>query len=610
MATVSSSFIRDELNAYCQETLNSDLDSIDDTKKSWVLCRYFVHKILPTLGFGDELIDHFEEGYVDGANDLGNDVVIKLGNQVHLIQSKFVGQKKNIDSAIVESWHRTFERITKYKGNSQITEVIRDIDWESDNFYLWFITTGKLDGQADLAKESQIIIPPQLRDKGLTVDQIESDFIEQTRLKEEIINAKNQTSEVSKITADIYPIKIGSSRAPIITFDEDQVELTTAVMVVESEQLVQIYNQHKKSIFALNVRQFLGQTKKNKGIKESAKNDPEKFFFYNNGVSAITESLEIFDDHVRVTGLSIINGAQTVKSLFDAKALNPQPKVLLRISEVRLREKRVILDNIIRYNNTQNEIKNSDFRSNDLIQQSYKDQFPQLRRLTRTCEYRPKRIEKGKKAPDKLIIQLTDFAKYIFAFSCEPYTAESSGINSLFSTEGGKNSTYEMIFGGKDELVPHEIFLEKAGIYFLCTEILDQLAIDKKKFIEPEKKDACERGTIVIYIASKILDRLEKELPSFQKTGFLRILAKNSKWSMTGSDGLSKFVNLLYQRAVTTAHYRYKSEKSKTPPVSLRSWQRGKDGVKEALLDYLDIEFDTESLKEKAVPLMEYLNQD
>lgn len=605
MANTSSSFVKDELNSYSHEVLSIGLDNLNDIQRSRILARYFTERILPTLGHSSDLIDQFDEGYVDGSNDLGNDVIIKIGNQVHLIQTKYISSRKSIENHIVESWHRTFERLGTYTGNKQVSEILRDIDWANDNFYLWFVTTGKIEGQASLAKESNIVIPANLKDKGLTIEQIESDFVEQIRLKEEIVNSKSSTIEVSKITASIYPIKVGSERSPIITFEEPESDLTTAVLVVDASQLVELYKNHKKSIFALNVRQFLGQTKKNKGIKESAQKEPQKFFFYNNGVSAVTEELIVHDDHISVTGLSIINGAQTVKSLFDANSpKEQQPKVLLRISEVRLKEKRLILDNIIRYNNTQNEIKNSDFRSNDFIQSHYAEQFQLLKRKGNICEYRPKRIERGRKAPDKLVIQLTDFAKYVYAFIEEPYTAESSGVTSLFSLEGGKSSNYEKIFGSKDEVISRDDFLYRAGIYFLATELLAQLAISKKTFTEPEKRDACERGTIIVYIASNILNRLEKDSPSFSKVKLLQLLANKPNWAIGDTDVLSQFVSLLYKRCEVTAFYCYKNEKLKKPPASLRSWQRGTDGTRDSLLAYIDISFEPESLLDKLTPIL------
>ena len=67
-------------------------------------------------------------------------------------------------------------------------------------------------------------------------------------------------------------------------------------------------------------------------------------------------------------------------------------------------------------------------------------------------------------------------------------------------------------------------------------------------------------------------------------------------------------MDLLYKRSFTTTHYRYRYETStKKPPATQRSWQRGKEGIKENLLDYISIEFDTESLKEKLNPLMEVI---
>ena len=63
---------------------------------------------------------------------------------------------------------------------------------------------------------------------------------------------------------------------------------------------------------------------------------------------------------------SVINGAQTVRSLMKAHKLSPREagdaKVLLRVTTVTLKEKdAVFLDNITKYNNTQNTVRVSDF---------------------------------------------------------------------------------------------------------------------------------------------------------------------------------------------------------------------------------------------------------
>ena len=68
--------------------------------------------------------------------------------------------------------------------------------------------------------------------------------------------------------------------------------------------------------------------------------------------------------------LQIINGAQTVKALVDALDESPQRElyVLFRLTETEEGYGGEFTENVIRYNNTQNPVKVSDFFSNDPIQ--------------------------------------------------------------------------------------------------------------------------------------------------------------------------------------------------------------------------------------------------
>src|SRR4051794_8725301 len=64
----------------------------------------------------------------------------------------------------------------------------------------------------------------------------------------------------------------------------------------------------------------------------------------------------------------IINGAQTVGALSAAK-LNSEIEVLLRVTEgLSVKTDRGFNADIIKFNNTQNIVKSSDFRANDKIQ--------------------------------------------------------------------------------------------------------------------------------------------------------------------------------------------------------------------------------------------------
>jgi hypothetical protein len=153
---------------------------------------------------------------------------------------------------------------------------------------------------------------------------------------------------------------------------------------VSGAELANLFSKHRSSIFSLNIRNYIGDTATNKAIKKTAIGVPEEFFFFNNGISALAESIapDTKDPRIlRCKNLSIVNGAQTVRSLHKTQTDNPvaakKTQVLVRITETQSKKtthEREFLDSVTKFNNTQNAIKLSDFRSNDKIQARHQDE--------------------------------------------------------------------------------------------------------------------------------------------------------------------------------------------------------------------------------------------
>lgn len=145
----------------------------------------------------------------------------------------------------------------------------------------------------------------------------------------------------------------------------------TLVGVIKGNELSALYGEYGNKLFASNIRLPLITKKVNPEIRKTADETPEDFFYYNNGVSAVCKRYEINGTTVTAHGFQIINGAQTVDAL--RKALKKKPDsdvyVLFRLtaSESYGADKH-FTENVIRYNNTQNPVKTSDFFSNDPIQ--------------------------------------------------------------------------------------------------------------------------------------------------------------------------------------------------------------------------------------------------
>ncbi|WP_225626407.1 AIPR family protein [Streptomyces werraensis] len=166
------------------------------------------------------------------------------------------------------------------------------------------------------------------------------------------------------------------------------IELTspfkTIIAVVKGNELADLYLRKNvgSRLFNLNIRLPLTSLKVNPKMVETAISSTEgkNFFYYNNGVSAVCSKYTLEDNTIQAERFQIINGAQTVSALAKArrKTANSDVYVLFRLTETSESYGGEFTENIIRYNNTQNPVKASDFFSNDDIQLWLRDSLPTL----------------------------------------------------------------------------------------------------------------------------------------------------------------------------------------------------------------------------------------
>ena len=100
--------------------------------------------------------------------------------------------------------------------------------------------------------------------------------------------------------------------------------------------LVALHQQHGKALYERNIRYFLGSSKSdvNAAIQVTLRDAPDKFFYLNNGVTAVCDEVDPKGSkpstgfrRYKIRGLSIINGAQTVASAAEFVAQNPQSDI-------------------------------------------------------------------------------------------------------------------------------------------------------------------------------------------------------------------------------------------------------------------------------------------
>ena len=170
------------------------------------------------------------------------------------------------------------------------------------------------------------------------------------------------------------------------------------------------------TLFQKNVRQSLGLNNQvNKGIKTTIYSDKHRdFFFFHNGITAICNKMELKDNTLKLHGLSVVNGCQSLNTILSCservKTLD-DTSVLFRFYEIPQRDR---ADRISINTNSQSAVKPRDLRSNDKrvlnLKKLFEQKYPNGHFMT-------KRGEVASADKDKnYILDLSDLGKYLIAW--------------------------------------------------------------------------------------------------------------------------------------------------------------------------------------------------
>lgn len=155
------------------------------------------------------------------------------------------------------------------------------------------------------------------------------------------------------------------------------------LVVMPGEVLAQIYDKYGQKLLEQNVRTFLqfkGNT--NKKMQITIKEEPERFFAYNNGLTCTASSIEVEKQDnalkiVRLNGLQIVNGGQTTSVIYNCYKNKLDVRnifVQMKLSVVSKEEEYTdFVGKVARYANSQNPVKESDFFSNSPFHKTFKE---------------------------------------------------------------------------------------------------------------------------------------------------------------------------------------------------------------------------------------------
>lgn len=270
---------------------------------------------------------------------------------------------------------------------------VLDISKKGVNFFksiAWIRANSKHQSEVDLANQIQ----EKLRAKQ--IKKVRLVFLTNNLIEEKIINRLQGkvlfSVEDIDVTLDIWDLRRRGNYVrseddfSIVSVDQfEEAPLIVKANVHSDEQgyvtslsgldIFNLYDTYRTDLLQQNVRVFLSATRKaNKEMINTLRNEPQKFFFYNNGLSVTCSSVKIENERiVAIKDIQIVNGGQTTATIHYAKKKYRDidlSKVKVQVRLIEIEDKtnyEATVNKISIASNTQSVVSPSDFMSNAKI---------------------------------------------------------------------------------------------------------------------------------------------------------------------------------------------------------------------------------------------------
>ena len=429
-----------------------------NNQKSYALLIWF----LEFYGRKSNYKDFITDGDKDSSCDIVFDNTNNQGDKIfYVVQSKWNNadnSEKETDKDEILKALNDFDTILegeKQNVHEKLKAKLEDLDNHrkaNGEVKFIFLTLSQYKGGADENISAFKKSDEKLKFEVIDINRIKVDYIDRTYKKIEPLNPLESyhNPEENPVTLEIVQ-KNG--------FVKIEKPFEAYMFLLRPKSIYDLFEKYGFALFYKNVRNPLLQSQFNEDIQRTAVDNPAYFWYYNNGITAITYFLPTIRrkaEKIELTGLQIINGAQTVYAIYRAyKDASPtKRKQMDSVSLVTLR----LLEsggkdfdlNVTRYTNSQNPVDDRDFCANDDIQimlqnASYQTNF-----------WYEKRRDEFRETPKNII----KVSNYVFANAYLAYSLQdpSSVLNNydqqqqtgkdlnFISYKEHKDGLYEKIF--------------------------------------------------------------------------------------------------------------------------------------------------------------------
>ena len=151
---------------------------------------------------------------------------------------------------------------------------------------------------------------------------------------------------------------------------------STILGILKLRELTEFVSRNRDYVFESNIRQWMQfKTTVNKGLRDTLQSDPEKFFYYNNGITIVVSDFEVVGGNlIELHAPQIVNGAQTSNSILDHAKRTKNMHGSMTVTIIKADDEQE-QNNITKYRNSQNSVRGKDLVSLMDFHKSIKSQL-------------------------------------------------------------------------------------------------------------------------------------------------------------------------------------------------------------------------------------------
>lgn len=487
-------------------------------KKSFSFLLWFLDRYLPNNDLSE-----FENLITEGNDDSSCDLIFtnkdQLGNEIYyVVQAKWFS-KSNINKSKeitkeVKACLSDFRVILSGKKESEHNENFNSqykkfITHKRNNGKVKFVFLALCNGDIDIDEHIKDFKSPL----------ISFEFIDFFKLKQQFVEIEYKGVKTHNPIETPYIPKSEFN----LEFEKEQVikiekPHLSYIFLVKPKEIYNLFEKYGHSLFYKNIRNPLPNSLFNEKIKDTIIKESVNFWYFNNGITAITDRIDHFhhdSTNVKIKGIQVINGAQTVFSIYEAykNANDDEREKMNDFGLITLRTLTTGGDDfdlkVTRYTNSQNPISERDFHSNDAVQKRLQFDFLKHSEVwyeTRRGEFR-KKIKGISKLTNELLGQ-----NYLAYYINDPFNAKQSKKLIFVTKKLNSNGLYERIFN--DETKYDDMLVS----YYL------NLLVDRKRKATKKNIDAIDTTVELTKEQEKLLEYDFIQYANFEIMALFKLL--------------------------------------------------------------------------------------